>query len=171
MKVEGKNYRTVWMEGSVVRMINQPLLPHRFEITDLPDYKATGESIRTMIVRGAGAMGGTAGYAVAQAALSAPDAGFHDYMAEAASFIEDTRPTAQNLFYAVRRVMRVIQAQGDDLVAARQAAVAEAQAIADDYAACCEAIGDHGGPLIGHKGMNRRVDGGAHADCRQDRQR
>ena len=148
MKVDGKSYRTVWMEGPTVRMINQPLLPHRFEITDLPDFRATGEAIRTMIVRGAGAIGGTAGYAVAQAALSAPEAGFHDYMADAVNFIEDTRPTAQNLFYATRRVMRVIQAQGDDLKAARDAAVAEAQAIADDDAACCEAIGRNGAPLI-----------------------
>jgi len=148
MKVDGKNYRTVWMEGPTVRMINQPLLPHRFEITDLPDFRATGEAIRTMIVRGAGAIGGTAGYAVAQAALSAPDAGFHEYMADAVNFIEDTRPTAQNLFYATRRVMRVVQAQGDNLKAARDAAVAEAIAIADDDAACCEAIGRNGAPLI-----------------------
>jgi len=148
MKVDGKSYRTVWMEGPVVRMINQPLIPHRFEITDLPDYRTTGEAIRTMIVRGAGAIGGTAGYAVAQAALSAPDAGFHDYMADAVNFIEDTRPTAQNLFYATRRVMRAVEAQADDLKAAREAAVAEAQAIADDDAACCEAIGRHGAPLI-----------------------
>ncbi len=148
MKVDGQNYRTVWMEGPVVRMINQPLLPHRFEITDLPDYRATGEAIRTMVVRGAGAIGGTAGYAMAQAALAAPEDGFHDSVAEAAAFIEATRPTAQNLFYAVRRVLRSIEAQGDDIAAARRAAEAEAQAIADDDAACCEAIGRHGGPLI-----------------------
>ncbi len=148
MLVDGKPTRTVWMDGPIVRMINQPLLPHRFEIIDLPDYRATGESIRTMIVRGAGAIGGTAGYAMAQAALAAPEDGFHDYIAQAAAFVQDTRPTAQNLFYAVRRVLRTIQAQGDDLQAARDAAVAEAQAIADDDAACCEAIGNHGAPLV-----------------------
>ncbi len=148
MLVDGKPTRTVWLDGSIVRMINQPLLPHRFEITDLPDYRATGESIRTMIVRGAGAIGGTAGYAMAQAALSAPEDGFHNYLAEAASFVQDTRPTAQNLFYAVRRVLRAIEAQGDDVKSAREAAVAEAQAIADDDAACCEAIGKHGAPLV-----------------------
>ena len=149
MLVDGKPTRTVWMDGSVVRMINQPLLPHRFEIIDLPDHRATGDAIRTMITRGAGAIGGTAGYAMAQAALSAPERGFHAYVAEAADFVQATRPTAQNLFYAVRRVLRAVEAQGDDLAAARQAAVAEAQAIADDDAACCEAIGRKGGPLVG----------------------
>ncbi len=150
MLVDGRPTRTVWMDGPVVRMINQPLLPHRFEVIDLPDHRATGESIRTMIVRGAGAIGGTAGFAMAQAALEAPDDGFHAYVAEAASFVQATRPTAQNLFYAVRRVLRAIEAQGDALAAARQAAVAEAQAIADDDAACCEAIGTHGAPLVDH---------------------
>ena len=61
---------------------------------------------------------------MAQAALSAPDAGFHDYMAEAAAFIEATRPTAQNLFYAVRRVMRAVEACGDDIARAREAMAA-----------------------------------------------
>ncbi len=148
MLVDGRQTRTVWMEGPLVRMINQPLLPHRFEIADFPDYRATGEAIRTMVVRGAGAIGGTAGYAMAQAALAAPEKGFHAQLAEAASFIQDTRPTAQNLFYAVRRVLRAIQAQGDNLQAARDAAVAEAQAIADYDANCCEIIGLNGAPLI-----------------------
>jgi methylthioribose-1-phosphate isomerase len=149
MLVDGKPTRTVWMDGPVVRMINQPLLPHRFEIIDLPDYRTTGDAIRTMIVRGAGAIGGTAGYAMAQAALAAPDKGFHASVAEAADFVQATRPTAQNLFYAVRRVLRAIEAQGDNLKAAREAAVAEAQAIADDDADCCRAIGRHGGLLLG----------------------
>ena len=153
MNVDGKHYRTVWLEGSTVRMINQHLIPHRFEITDLPTYRHTGEAIRTMVVRGAGAIGGTAGYAMAQAALAAPEAGFHEHMAEAAAFVEDTRPTAQNLFYAVRRVMRAVEAIGDDSAAgiarAREAAVACAVDIADDDAACCEAIGRFGGPLVG----------------------
>ena len=148
MNVEGRHYRTVWMDGPTVKMINQPLIPHGFEIVDLPTYKETGEAIRTMIVRGAGAIGGTAGYAVAQAALSAPDEGFHAYLAQAVDFIENTRPTAQNLFYATKRVLKAIEAQGDDLAAAREAAVAEAVAIADDDAACCERIGQHGAELI-----------------------
>ncbi|TEU15405.1 MAG: S-methyl-5-thioribose-1-phosphate isomerase, partial [Anaerolineales bacterium] len=41
MQVEGKPYRTVWMEGGVVKMINQHLIPHRFEIIDLPTHRDT----------------------------------------------------------------------------------------------------------------------------------
>jgi len=59
MNVNGKPYRTVWMEDGVVKMINQPLLPHRFEIVDLPTHRDTARAIKTMVVRGAGAIGGS----------------------------------------------------------------------------------------------------------------
>lgn len=136
------------MDGPTVKMINQPLLPHRFEITDLATYRETARAIKVMTVRGAGAIGGTAGYAMAQAALEARDSHFHEDMATAAEIVSATRPTAQNLFYAVRRVLRAVEAEGSDIAKARQAAVAEAVAIADDDAACCEAIGKHGAALI-----------------------
>jgi len=136
------------MDGPTVRMINQPLLPHRFEVVDLADHRATADAIRTMIVRGAGAIGATAGYAMAQAALEAPDDRFHPFLAEAAEHVRATRPTAQNLFFAVRAVLRAVEAEGSDLSRAREAAVAAAGEIADDDAHCCEAIGRHGGPLV-----------------------
>ena len=149
MNVNGQPFRTVWMDGATVRMINQPLLPYRFELVALPTVAETAASIRDMVVRGAGAIGATAAYGVAQAALLAPDATFFDDLAAAARLIESTRPTAQNLFYAVRHVLRAAEAEGDHPGRARRAAVAAAEALADDDAACCEAIGRHGAPLIG----------------------
>lgn len=150
MQVDGTAFRTVWMEGDVVRLINQPLLPHRFEIVDMADYRQTARAIQVMTVRGAGAIGATAGFAMAQAATHASDATFHQDMATAAQVVQATRPTAQNLFYAVKRVLGAIEAQGSDLAQARAAAVAEAHAIADDDAACCRSIGEHGAPLLKH---------------------
>ena len=72
MNIQGKHYRTVWIEGSVVKLINQPKIPHFFEIYECKDHKETSSAITTMIVRGAGAIGATAGYGMAQAALEAP---------------------------------------------------------------------------------------------------
>jgi methylthioribose-1-phosphate isomerase len=152
VNVNGTPTRTVWMEGGTVRMINQPLLPHRFEILDLNDYRDTASAIANMQVRGAGAIGATAGFAMAQAALSADAATFHQEMATAADVVHATRPTAQNLFYAVKNILSAIAAQGDNFQAARDAAVAAAMDLADDDAACCRAIGDHGAPLIPDKG-------------------
>ena len=148
MRVDGTPTRTVWMEGTVVRMIDQPRLPHSFQIADLTDYHQTAQAISTMIVRGAGAIGATGAYGIAQAALQAPDEGFHQFMADAAQTMANTRPTAQNLFYGIRHVMTAIEGAGSNLAHARQAAVAAAQAVADDDAACCEAIGQHGEALI-----------------------
>jgi methylthioribose-1-phosphate isomerase len=149
MNVDGKPTRTVWLDGSTVHMINQPLLPHSFEVVQFHDPVQTAGSIADMVVRGAGAIGATAGFAMAQAALQAPEDGFHQHIADAANVVRKARPTAQNLFYAVDRVLAAIEREADGIAAARKAAVAEAQDIADDDAACCEAIGRHGAPLIG----------------------
>jgi len=155
MKDNGRPYRTVWMEGGgeshrtmVVKMINQHLIPHRFEIIDLPTHRETANAIRTMIVRGAPAIGATGAYGLVQVAMEAPDGpGFSDYVEAGAETLRQTRPTAQDLFYALRRVFEAIRGAGS-VAEARLAALETAQAIADESAACCEAIGRHGAELI-----------------------
>ncbi len=148
MRVNGVPHRTVWLEGSTVRMIDQTLIPLEFKLVDLPTVEDTAWSIKTMVVRGAGAIGATGAYGMAQAALLAPDDGFHAAVAAAANRLRGTRPTAQNLFYGVNTVLSAIEAEGDRIAQARAAAVAAAQAVADDDAACCAQIGEHGEPLI-----------------------
>ncbi|PWH18431.1 MAG: S-methyl-5-thioribose-1-phosphate isomerase [Ardenticatenia bacterium] len=148
MIVNGTAYRTVWMEGNTVYMINQLRLPHAFEIVALPDHRATAVAIRDMWVRGAGAIGAAAGYAMAQVALEAPDGdGFLAYVHQGAAIIRATRPTAQDLFYAVDRVLAAIE-KAPDISTARQAAVRSAQALADENAAAGEAIGRYGASLL-----------------------
>jgi len=92
------------MENSSVFMIEQNLLPFEFRIYESKTYLQTCHAIKTMIVRGAGAIGVTAGYAMAQAFTESPRDHFHDFVAAAKKEIEATRPTARNLFYAVERV-------------------------------------------------------------------
>ncbi|MBW2975485.1 S-methyl-5-thioribose-1-phosphate isomerase [Candidatus Woesearchaeota archaeon] len=133
MKVNGKGYRTVWIEDGAVKLINQHIIPERFEIFSCKNYKETAEAIRTMIVRGAGAIGAAAGYAMAQAFL-------HDEnISKAAEFIKDTRPTAQNLFYAVDKVLKA---------SSKEEALKTAEDIADEDAEACRKIGEHGEKLI-----------------------
>lgn len=148
MLVNGTHYRTVWMEGGTVKLIDQPLLPHKFEIADCLNHKETSVAITTMVVRGAGAIGVTGGYAMAQGALEAPDSGFMGYVDEAFETIKNTRPTAQNLFYALERVYKVIDANKDNPEEARKAAVKEAEALADEDVAACKRIGELGSALI-----------------------
>ena len=148
MNVNGKPYRTIWMEGSVVRMIDQPRLPHFFEIVDAPGYRDTAKAIRDMVVRGAGAIGAAGGFGMAQVVLEAPDGrGFADFVDNGADVLHTTRPTAQNLFYAIGRVKLAIDGAGS-VAAARLAAAEAAQAVADEDAAACEMIGRLGAALI-----------------------
>tara|TARA_Y100000310_G_scaffold242592_1_gene246747 strand:+ start:3604 stop:4614 length:1011 start_codon:yes stop_codon:yes gene_type:complete len=133
MLIDGKPYRTVWMEGNVVKLINQLLLPHKFEIYDCNNYIETANAIKTMVVRGAGAIGATAGYGMAQAFLGGED------VMIAADFIKNTRPTAQNLFYAVNKVLKA---------KSKEDALQIAQSIADEDVEACKKIGVHGEKLI-----------------------
>lgn len=147
MKINGKSYRTVWMEGGVVKMINQVLLPHTFKIEDLPDHRAVAEAISSMTIRGAGAIGVIAAYGMAQIAQEALDEGFWDYVLSGAQRLRQTRPTAQNLFSAVNRVLEAMQA-APSIKEARCTAQEVAQLIADSDVAQCEAIGRYGADLI-----------------------
>jgi len=148
MLVNGVPTRTVWWSDGVVKMINQPLLPHQFSIVDMPTHRHTALAIKDMTVRGAGAIGATGALGTAQAAMEAPDAGFHGWLADAANHLRSTRPTAQNLFAGIDYVLRAVQAEGDDVSRCRAAAVAAANAFADDDAASCRRIGELGAPII-----------------------
>jgi len=132
--IHGRHYRTVWFEEGRLHLINQPLLPHRFEVVRYADYREVAEAIRTMVVRGAPAIGATGAFALALAEAEGVE------LEEAAAILRSTRPTAQDLFYAVDRVL--------GSVAAGRTALETAHEIARDYLDACRAIGEHGAGLI-----------------------
>ena len=144
MKVKGKSYKTVWMRGRSVFLIDQNRLPFHFDIFESKDYRQTRDAIKVMKVRGAGAIGVAAGFAMAQAFIEAPKAGFWKYIDKAMSEIESARPTAQNLFYAARRVYICAKKSKDP----RGAAVKESHAIAEQDDRGCKKIGVFGASLI-----------------------
>ncbi len=144
MKVKAKDYRTVWMQGSSVFLIEQNLLPFEFSIYTAKNYTDTCRAIRNMTVRGAGAIGATAGFAMAQAFSQAPKDNFRSYIEKAKEDIKATRPTAQNLFYAVNRVFNAAENSPN----AAETAATEAQKIADEDADACRKIGEYGNELI-----------------------
>ncbi len=96
-----QDWAAIWREGHTVFIIDQTKLPFHMEIVELHTYIETANAIRDMLLRGAGTIGVAAGYAMAQA--------FAEYSTEkelekAKLYIESSRPTAQNLFYATNRV-------------------------------------------------------------------
>ncbi|MEI6124811.1 MAG: S-methyl-5-thioribose-1-phosphate isomerase [Bacteroidota bacterium] len=141
MHVKGTNYRTVWMEKSTVFLIEQNLLPFDFKIYESKTYKQTCDAIKTMIVRGAGAIGVTAGYAMAQAFLEAGSNNYEKFVTNAKAEIEATRPTARNLFYATERVFGSGMHCFED-------AIVQAEAIAQEDVDACKKIGEFGNDLI-----------------------
>ena len=67
MRIKGKEYRTIWYEENVVKIIDQTKLPHKFIIKDLKSVKDAINAIKIMEVRGAPLIGGTAAYGIALA--------------------------------------------------------------------------------------------------------
>ncbi|MDR2716461.1 MAG: S-methyl-5-thioribose-1-phosphate isomerase [Treponema sp.] len=149
MNVEGRHYRTVWLqepERRTVQIINQRALPFQFEILDLYTIEDVCRAIQDMYVRGAGLIGATAAFGMYLAALKAADASFNDDMAAAARMLKKTRPTASNLAWAVDRMASA--GYSGTLEQKIETARLEAQTIADEDADYCRRIGLHGVEII-----------------------
>ena len=82
MRIEGKEYRTIWFENNVVKIIDQTKLPHQFIIKDLKKVNDAINAIKTMEVRGAPLIGATAAYGLVLAILENNDQSFLKRSAE-----------------------------------------------------------------------------------------
>ena len=141
MKVDGIDYRTVWMEASSVYFIEQNFLPFQFTIGEAPTYRDSCEVIKSMRVRGAGAIGALAGFAMAQACNEANTVNYVPFITHARKEIEQTRPTARSLFYATETVFKAGLTSPFN-------ATREAMKIADKDASDSIKIGEFGSGLL-----------------------
>ncbi|TFG19702.1 MAG: S-methyl-5-thioribose-1-phosphate isomerase [Promethearchaeota archaeon] len=99
-------------ESNTVRMIDQTLLPHELVFLEFKDFRGVANSIKIMNIRGAPAIGVAAAMGMALAALEfqyMDTATYISYMKQAANTITATRPTAVNLFWAVKRMLNVLE--------------------------------------------------------------
>jgi methylthioribose-1-phosphate isomerase len=146
MHINNKHYKTLWMNGKTISLIDQNKIPFSFEIIETNSYLDTCKEIKDMTVRGAGAIGVCAGYAMAQAALEAPKETYLTFISQAKKDIEATRPTARNLFYSTERVF-----EAACISPTKAVEMAEKLAFEDESA--CKKIGEYGNALI-KDGMN-----------------
>ena len=148
--------QTVWWDNNAVCLVDQTRLPHTVATVRCEDVAAVAQAIRGMTVRGAPAIGVTAGYGMALAALrsAAPSpAALCADLRTAKAELDAARPTAINLAWATQRLLAVVEAATDtDCVALQQLALREAQALHAEDVAMCHAIGDHGAALL-HDGV------------------
>jgi methylthioribose-1-phosphate isomerase len=135
-----------WTPEGVV-MIDQTRLPRETVFVTCRDYLEVAEAIRSMIIRGAPAIGVAAAMGVAIGALKSEN--LETDMPVICETLAQTRPTAVNLFWAIDRMKRVYETtKGAGLAAVRDRLVKEAALVREEDIAINEAIGKHGAPLV-----------------------
>jgi methylthioribose-1-phosphate isomerase len=141
MLVNGSAHSTLWYEPSKnsVFIIDQTLLPHRFEIIPLTTLEDFCCAITNMQVRGAPLIGITAAFGLAMA-LS--DDASNESVNNAFDKLLATRPTAINLLWALEQVRKSIVKKPESLRA--NAALQTAEKMRSEDSIICESIGRHG---------------------------
>jgi methylthioribose-1-phosphate isomerase len=145
MQVNGKPHRTIWLDddGWTVRIIDQTLLPHRFEIVSLQSLEQAAIAISDMLVRGAPLIGATAAYGVCLAMREDPS---DEALDTACTRLLATRPTAVNLRWALQQMQnRLSGLASEDRAAAAYRRAAE---ICDEDVEISRQIGSNGLSLI-----------------------
>ena len=152
-----RHFRTVTFDAqhNAVRLIEQRLLPHTFQLVSALNFQETARAIQDMVVRGAGAIGATAAYGLAQGARAFRGrdlAKFLGHVERVCDTLKAARPTAVDPFNAIKFVRQAMRA-GQTVEEQQALALAAAEEFADEDVRHCEDIGRHGAKLI-RNGMN-----------------
>ena len=143
MKVDGTEYRTIWFENKIVKIIDQTKLPHDFIIKELKNVKDTINAIKVMEVRGAPLIGATAAYGIVLAITENND---QNFLNKSANELIKSRPTAINLKWAVDRMINKLK--GVNSTKILEIAIKEANKICEEDINFCKKIGTNGLKII-----------------------
>ena len=152
LRGKSRPHRTVGFDpiANEVVLIEQRLLPHEFRVVRTRDHRQTAEAITDMVVRGAGAIGATAAYGLAQGARAFRGTRLDRFEAHVEAVyqtLKHARPTAVDPVNAMDAV-RASMALGESVPERQDLAFAAASRFAEEDVAHCRAIGEHGAPLI-----------------------
>jgi methylthioribose-1-phosphate isomerase len=137
-----------WTDAGVV-MIDQTRLPREQVFLTCTDYRQVADAIRSMIIRGAPAIGVAAAMGVALGVLKTDPGEFHSQFDAICDTLAATRPTAVNLFWAIDRMKRVYDGvRGQGIETVRETLVREAKQIYLEDIAINRAIGRNGAMLV-----------------------
>jgi methylthioribose-1-phosphate isomerase len=147
-----RHFRTVTFDArhNHVCLIEQRRLPHEFKIVATRNFRETAAAIREMVVRGAGAIGATAAYGLAQGAQAFRGSDrrkFSRHVESVYAVLAGARPTAVDPVNAMNDVLRAV-ARGESVAERQAIALAAAEEFANEDVRHCEAIGQHGVKLI-----------------------
>jgi methylthioribose-1-phosphate isomerase len=141
--------RTIWWDDGLW-LIDQTKLPGELVPIRMQSVRQLVDAIRSLRIRGAPALGAAGAYGIALAAELSPAANAYEMLSElemAAAMIKDSRPTAVNLAWGVDRVLRVASSQ-ESAEEMREAALREAEEIAEEDIRINKAIGRNGAKLL-----------------------
>lgn len=145
MKVDGENYRSIWLSGDgwSVEIIDQTKLPHEFVVEKLTTAEEAANAISEMLVRGAPLIGATAAYGMC---LGLRDDASDARLEELARLLIKTRPTAVNLRWAMREMQELLMPlpPAQRIVAAYE----KAARICNEDVEINSSIGEHGLKVI-----------------------
>ena len=144
---------TVVFENQTVYLLDQTLLPLEKVMLEIPDAQTMWEAIKVLRVRGAPAIGVAAAFGLWLGIRNLPEDAtrdaFFNKLIETRNYLATSRPTAVNLFWALDRVMRHVQASSltssSDL---KNAVLAQALAVKTSEERTSNLIGEHGVPLL-----------------------
>ena len=143
MKINNKEYKTIWYQENIVKIIDQTKLPHKFIIKDINTVKEAINAINSMEVRGAPLIGATAAYGIVLAVQQNKDP---EFLKKSSEELIKSRPTAINLKWAVDRMMKKLSGINSEQILS--IALNEAKEICDEDEKFCENIGINGLKLI-----------------------
>ena len=138
-------YPVLWQDDAVL-LIDQTVLPQEYRQVSIRDYQAMADAIRTMIVRGAPAIGVAAAYGMYLGARSIDTPELGEFLARleyVAEQLRQTRPTAVNLFWAIEEMLKVAYASGENVAEVKQRLLEKAQIIQAQDLQTCQAIGEN----------------------------
>jgi len=139
-----------WKDNAVV-MIDQRILPAKQEYVVCTDYEQVADAIRTMVIRGAPAIGCAAAMGVAVGVLHADEDNLDAEFDKICETLAGTRPTAVNLFWAIDRMRKLYQAErakGVTIDELRARLIAEGEEVLREDIEINKAIGRHGATLM-----------------------
>lgn len=145
MKVGGISRRCIRSVrgGAGVEIIDQTLLPYRFELRELNDWRDCVEAIRSMRVRGAPLIGVTGIWALVLAVQENPE---NEALLKAADVISKARPTAVNLSWGVRKMLGYLLPR--DPAQRAEIGIKMAETLTQEDVLTCRKIGEEGARLI-----------------------
>ena len=138
-------------DAHIIEMIDQRILPHEFKINQYDHYKDVADAIRTMVIRGAPAIGAAAAFGMAMAAFNSQASTITALQAdlkEAGDFLNQARPTAVNLSWAIRRMLKAAADFNGNPDELRDHLLKLSKAIADEDVEINKRLAAHGAELI-----------------------